>query len=179
MVAWDIQPYARNLDQPASRELIAEAILPATSGWTRERDESGSARLAPLLVPARIPADLAVARLVFFGGLTLFYAPHRFAIWSEVTPALWQPIWLFDRFDIPVFSTPIVLTLEIIWKLSLLTSAIGLMTTASIATSAVLGTYLLGLPHNFGQTYHFDAVLVLAFWILASRVRATPGRSTR
>ncbi len=32
MVAWDIQPYARNLDQPASRELIAEAILPATSG---------------------------------------------------------------------------------------------------------------------------------------------------
>ena len=113
------------------------------------------------------PADLAVARLVFFGGLTLFYAPHRFAIWSEVTPALWQPIWLFDRFDIPVFSTPIVLTLEIIWKLSLLTSAIGLMTTASIATSAVLGTYLLGLPHNFGQTYHFDAVLVLAFWILA------------
>jgi len=26
---------------------------------------------------------------------------------------------------------------------------------------------LLGLGHNFGQTYHVDAILVLAFWILA------------
>jgi hypothetical protein len=30
-----------------------------------------------------------------------------------------------------------------------------------------LGVYLLGLPHNFGQTYHFDALLVLAMGILA------------
>jgi glycosyltransferase involved in cell wall biosynthesis len=113
------------------------------------------------------PDDLAVARLVFFGGLALFYAGQHFAVWSDVTPALWQPIWLLDRLNIPVFSAPIVFTLEIIWKLSLATSAIGLMTPVSIATAAVLGTYLLGLPHNFGQTYHFDAVLVLAFWILA------------
>ena len=31
MVAWDIQPYASNLDQPKARELIAEATLPASS----------------------------------------------------------------------------------------------------------------------------------------------------
>jgi len=28
VVAWDIQPYARNLDQPRSRQLIGEASLP-------------------------------------------------------------------------------------------------------------------------------------------------------
>ena len=113
------------------------------------------------------PDDLAVARLIFFGGLALFYARQHFAVWSDVTPALWQPIWLFDRLGVPVLSAPIINALEIIWKLSLVTSAIGLLTPVSIATAAVLGTYLLGLPHNFGQTYHFDAVLVLAFWILA------------
>jgi glycosyltransferase involved in cell wall biosynthesis len=111
--------------------------------------------------------DLAVSRMVFFGALAVFYAPQHFAVWSDVTPALWQPIWLFDRFAIPVLPTGIIASIEIVWKLSLVTSAIGLLTPVSIATSAVLGTYLLGLPHNFGQTYHFDAVLVLAFWILA------------
>ena len=113
------------------------------------------------------PDDLAVARLVFFGGLALFYAPQHFAVWSDVTPALWQPIWLFDRFGIPVFSSPVIAAFEIIWKLSLFTSSLGLLTPVSMTTAAVLGTYLLGLPHNFGQTYLFDAVLVLAFWILA------------
>jgi len=113
------------------------------------------------------PDDLAVARLVFFGGLALFYARQHFAIWSDVTPALWQPIWLFDRIGVPVFPAPVIAALETIWKLSLITSSVGLVTPVSITTAAVLGTYLLGLPHNFGQTYHFDAVLVLAFWILA------------
>lgn len=31
MVAWDIQPYARNLDQPKARQLITEATLPASA----------------------------------------------------------------------------------------------------------------------------------------------------
>jgi predicted DCC family thiol-disulfide oxidoreductase YuxK len=112
-------------------------------------------------------ADLAVARLVFFGGLAAFYAPHHFAGWADVTPALWEPIWLFDRFHIPVLPYAVIRILEVTWKLSLFMACIGLLTPVSIFTSAVLGTYLLGLPHNFGQTYHFDAVLVLAFWILA------------
>jgi predicted DCC family thiol-disulfide oxidoreductase YuxK len=30
-----------------------------------------------------------------------------------------------------------------------------------------LGLYLLGLPHNFGQTYHFDAAILFAFGVLA------------
>jgi hypothetical protein len=36
-----------------------------------------------------------------------------------------------------------------------------------MTVAAVLGTYLLGLPHNFGQTYHFDALLVIALGVLA------------
>jgi hypothetical protein len=33
--------------------------------------------------------------------------------------------------------------------------------------AAVLGLYLLGLPHNFGQTFHFDALLALTCVVLA------------
>ena len=111
--------------------------------------------------------DLAVARLLFFLGLTLFYLPHDFSGWGDVSPALIQPIWLFDRFHVPVLGVGGLQVVQWVWKLSLACACIGLYTRTSIACAAVLGTYLLGLGHNFGQTYHFDAILVIAFWILA------------
>ena len=113
------------------------------------------------------PTNLGVARCLFFLGLTAFYLPHDFSGWGTVTPVLFQPIWLFDRFGIPVFGGDVLRVVQAIWKISLFCSAIGLMTRASLIVAAVLGTYLLGLGHNFGQTYHFDAILVIAFWILA------------
>ena len=113
------------------------------------------------------PTNLGVARCLFFLGLALFYFPHDFSGWGSVSPALFQPIWLFDSFRIPVLSEDLLRIVQITWKAALLSSAIGFMTRPSMAISAILGTYLLGLGHNFGQTYHFDAILVLAFWILA------------
>ena len=113
------------------------------------------------------PTNLGVSRFMFFLGLTLFYIPHDFAGWGDVTPALFQPIWLFQRFGLPVFSHGTLDVIQVTWKLSLFLACIGLFTRVSTFVAAVLGTYLLGLGHNFGQTYHFDAILVLAFWILA------------
>jgi hypothetical protein len=111
--------------------------------------------------------DLGVARLLFFGLLALFYLPYDFSGWGDVSRAYWQPLWLFERFRLPLFSAETLRTMQVVWKLALACAAIGLLTRTSIAIVAVLGTYLLGLGHNFGQTYHFDALLVLAFWILA------------
>lgn len=111
--------------------------------------------------------NLGVSRLLFFACLAAFYAPHDFSIWGSVSPTLFQPIWLFDRFGIPVFSPDAIQAMQIAWKSALVLSAIGLFTRPAMVVAAVLGTYLLGLPHNFGQIYHFDALLVLAFWILA------------
>src|SRR4051812_18495132 len=113
------------------------------------------------------PTNLGVARCLFFLGLTLFYLPHDFTGWGSVSSALFQPIWLFDRFRIPVFTEDVLRVVQVTWKAALFCSAIGFMTRPSLVVSAILGTYLLGLGHNFGQTYHFDAILVLAFWILA------------
>jgi predicted DCC family thiol-disulfide oxidoreductase YuxK len=113
------------------------------------------------------PTNLGVARCLFFLGLTLFYLPHDFSGWGSVSSALFQPIWLFDRFRIPVFGEDVLRVVQVTWKAALFCSAIGFMTRPSLIVSAILGTYLLALGHNFGQTYHFDAILVLAFWILA------------
>ena len=113
------------------------------------------------------PTNLAVARVLFFGLLAAFYIPHDFSIWGSVSPAFLQPIWLFETFRVPVLSPAMLEVAETVWKLALVLSCLGLFSRVSMAAAAVLGTYLLGLPHNFGQTYHFDAVLVLAFWILA------------
>ena len=50
------------------------------------------------------PTNLAIARVIFFGGLTLFYLPYDFTGWADVTASLWQPIWLFERLHVPVLS---------------------------------------------------------------------------
>ncbi|MEO8521399.1 MAG: DCC1-like thiol-disulfide oxidoreductase family protein [Acidobacteriota bacterium] len=113
------------------------------------------------------PTCLGVSRLLFFLPLAAFYIPHDFSAWASVSPDFYQPIWLFDRFRIPVFGPAVLVVLQIGWKLSLVLACLGLFTRVSTGAVAVFGTYLLGLPHNFGQVYHFDAVLVLAFWILA------------
>src|SRR5262249_7836740 len=57
--------------------------------------------------------------------------------------------------------------LQLGWRAALLCSAIGLGAAVSQWVAFALGFYLLGLPHNFGHTFHFDALLVLAMGILA------------
>jgi hypothetical protein len=113
------------------------------------------------------PTNLAVSRIVVYGPLAIFYLLHDFSAWGDVSSALYQPIWLFRTLHLPVFSTSVLVVMQAIWKLSLFMAAIGFLTTASCLTSAVLGLYLLGLPHNFGQIYHFDAAIVFTFGVLA------------
>jgi hypothetical protein len=57
--------------------------------------------------------------------------------------------------------------LQALWRAALALSAVGFFTRASMTVSAALGFYLLGLPHNFGHTFHFDAALVIACGVLA------------
>ena len=110
---------------------------------------------------------LGVSRFLFFLGLFLFYLPHDFSGWGDVSPSLRQPIWLFERFGVPFLGPGALVVVQTVWKLSLFMSCIGLFSGASMFVAAAFGTYLLGLGHNFGQIYHFDAILVFAFWILA------------
>jgi predicted DCC family thiol-disulfide oxidoreductase YuxK len=111
--------------------------------------------------PSR-PADLGVCRLLFFAGLFFFYLPMNFAAWGGVSRAFWMPLPIFAWLHLGPAPSAILEWLSIAWRFALALSAIGLFTRVSMVVAAALGFYLLGLPHNFGHVYHFDALLVLA-----------------
>jgi uncharacterized membrane protein YphA (DoxX/SURF4 family) len=84
-----------------------------------------------------------------------------------VSHAFWQPVWLVSVFGI---GPPTVTTLQIvqaIWWSSLALAGIGLWTRWSTLVAFIAGSYLLAIPHSFGQTYHFDALVVFILLILA------------
>jgi vitamin K-dependent gamma-carboxylase-like protein len=113
------------------------------------------------------PTNLGVSRLLFFGCVVAFYAREDFSAWGSVSDAFWLPMPLFTTLHLKPFAPEVLRALQDIWRVALALSAVGLLTRLSMLTSFVLGIYLFGLPHNFGQTYHFDALLVLAMGVLA------------
>jgi hypothetical protein len=113
------------------------------------------------------PLNLGVCRLLWFGFLFCFYAETDFSGWGDVDGVFWVPISLYQRFNRPPFSRESLAVLQMIWRVSLLLSCVGLWTRASTAIAASLGTILLGLPHCFGKVNHSDAVVPLTMLILA------------
>jgi hypothetical protein len=113
------------------------------------------------------PINLGVSRLVFFAGLLVFYSQENFSAWGDVSKAFWMPLPLFSALHVGPLSTGELEALQMFWRAALFFSSIGLFTRASMWLAAVVGAYLLGLPHNFGQTFHFDALLVLTCFVLA------------
>src|SRR4051812_17291546 len=114
-----------------------------------------------------LPADLGLSRALFFGGLLLIYAGTDFSAWGHVSPAFWMPLPLFDALNLRPLGRDGLAIVQVVWRLALLTSAVGLQTRVSMWVAFVLGFYLLGLPHNFGHTFHFDATIVIAMGVLA------------
>jgi hypothetical protein len=127
----------------------------ATDTWNRFWFEPGPA------------ARLGLARAVFCLVAFFFYLSRDFSEWASATPVFWMPIWAFEKLHVPVLTAESLVVVQVIWKMALAMSGLGLFTRASTFTAALLGIYLLGLPHNFGATQHYDTLVVFALWILA------------
>ncbi|MFZ5897498.1 MAG: hypothetical protein ACOY0T_40995 [Myxococcota bacterium] len=112
------------------------------------------------------PDNLGLCRLLFYGLIFLLYLDTSWSEWSEVSRVFWEPISLFKHLRLPVFSAGTLTVLGLLWKVSLLASALGVLTRLSTTVAFGIGTYLLGLPHNFSKTHHFDAMLVLVLGLL-------------
>ena len=113
------------------------------------------------------PEGIGAARVVFFGGLFGLSFFRDFRGWSEVSGTFWTPTPLFNRLGLPVFSLGTIGFLQDVWRVALALSAIGLFTRVSVWASLISETYLLGLPNNFGQIEHEDAIVILATIVLA------------
>jgi hypothetical protein len=113
------------------------------------------------------PVDLGVSRVLFYSGLLLVYLSTDFSEWGGVSPAFWMPIPIFEVLGLKPLPAAGLGVVELLWRISLVTSAVGLRTRLSMWVAFLFGFYLLGLPHNFGHTFHFDATLVIALGVLA------------
>jgi hypothetical protein len=113
------------------------------------------------------PANLGLCRCLFFSALCVCYWNQDFSAWGDVSLAFWFPMTLFTRLRLLPFTVPALSLMTEVWKVSLAFAAVGLATRVATPVAFLLGTYLLGLPHNFGKMHHFDAMLVLVLGILA------------
>ena len=120
-------------------------------------------------------AKLGLARGIFFLTAFCFYVFRDFSEWATAAP-FWLPMWTFETLRVPVLPVGWLVALQTIWKIALLLSGFGLATRMSTIAAAILGTYLLGLPHNFGATQHYDTLVVFALWVMAF-ARAGDARS--
>lgn len=112
------------------------------------------------------PVTLGICRILFFGAFFLFYLPADFGAWAKVSPVFWMPTPLFGFMEAP--QDPAVLRLlQVAWKAALFLACLGCLTRVSVWISFAGAFYLLGLPHCFGKTHHFDAVVVLIMGVLA------------
>lgn len=116
--------------------------------------------------PARA-TDLGTARVLFF-GITLVAALRlHLADWGAVPHLFWMPTPLFQALRLQPESTTVLGAVDLVWKGSLLLSAIGLFSRWSMPLAAISGFYALGLPQNFGKVHHSDTLLVLMLFVFA------------
>jgi hypothetical protein len=111
--------------------------------------------------------QLALVRLVGYGLLFAIYLPLDDRGWTQVSSVFWMPISAFHILSGPPRNAAMIGVLQILWKTSLLTSAIGFVSRVSMVTAAALGFFLLGLPNCFGKIHHLDGFPVLLLSILA------------
>jgi predicted DCC family thiol-disulfide oxidoreductase YuxK/uncharacterized membrane protein YphA (DoxX/SURF4 family) len=111
--------------------------------------------------------NLAICRILFFGAMFLFYLPQDYAPFGAVSKVFFYPIWFFDRLDLPVLSPRTLDILEVAWLTALALSCVGLFTRLATFASLVLAVYILGLPNNFGSTYHYDTLIILVLATMA------------
>ena len=111
--------------------------------------------------------QLALVRVVSYGLLFAIYLPLDDRGWTQVSPVFWVPISAFHFLSGPPRNAVLIGVLQILWKTSLLTSAIGFLSRLSMAAAAALGFFLLGLPNCFGKIHHLDGFPVLLLGILA------------
>jgi hypothetical protein len=57
--------------------------------------------------------------------------------------------------------------MQAVWKISLITSLLGLCTRMSTAVACVLGVYLVGIPYNLGKINHDTAVACISLAVMA------------
>lgn len=120
------------------------------------------------------PQELGYCRVVFYLWLFLFYLPlmdtygsQNVSAFADVGDVFRQPIFPFGLLGEWVVPHPWIDLLVAMWKVSLLLSCVGLFTRTSMWGAFLLGSYVIGLPFNYGTMTHTGGTLVIGLGIMA------------
>jgi hypothetical protein len=161
-VSWALRPGLQGSEPPAD----ANPDRPGDRGRRRGWAMNLRANWHRYWFTPETAEQLALVRVVSYGLLFAIYLPLDDRGWTQVSPVFWMPISLFHLSG-PPRDAALIGVLQILWKASLLTSAIGFVSRLSMVTAAALGYFLLGLPNCFGKIHHLDGFPVLLLCILA------------
>jgi O-antigen/teichoic acid export membrane protein len=120
----------------------------------------------PYLFQPQGPGTLGFLRLFFFSYLFWLYVGVDHSGWADLSSLFWTTWSEFDLLGIPPLAKPLLRIVDLTWKASLVAAAIGLWTRHSMTVSLLLGTYLMGMPHNFSKIGHYQGLLLLAMLVL-------------
>ena len=109
---------------------------------------------------------LGMYRCAFFALSFYLFQSWEFARYAGAEPVLWYPVSFFVFLPQPA-SPETLEVLAMVWKASLVTSALGFLTRLSTMIAFLLGAYLIGLTHCYGLMRHSDAAFVVGLGILA------------
>ena len=110
--------------------------------------------------------NLAVCRILSYGGLLLLHVGVDYGAWAAAADVFWMPLGTFEQLGLDRLSPSVVGWMSLAWKISLATACLGLFTRVSAVVAFVLGFYLLGLLHSMGDLSHGDAAAVIILGVL-------------
>jgi hypothetical protein len=111
--------------------------------------------------------DLGLLRILSCALLFVKVFIYDISDLGNVRSVFFTPIVPFAVLHVPLLSAPTITVMQVVWKLALALAAAGLCTRWSTGLAALLGTYLLALPNNFGKISHYDNLIVLMLVVLA------------
>ena len=113
------------------------------------------------------PLALGICRLLFYGAMLYLPGQVDFTLCSKLGRIFWAPGYLDALQGTAPPSASVLMVLQVLWRISLVTSLLGWRTRLSTSVACLLGFYLLSLPFGFGRVYHETAAPAIALAVMA------------
>lgn len=111
-------------------------------------------------------SDLEVCRILFYLLIWIFFSSSTVVHYTPGLDSLYDPVAFHKWFSLPI-PGPWIFSLEKVWHVFLLFSALGFLTRFSTLMSFILGFYILGIPWQLGRTSHKTQIIITCMGILA------------
>lgn len=111
--------------------------------------------------------DLAVCRALLFGALFVQVLRRDFAAFAQVAPEAWNPVGPFALGLFPRLTHGQIVAVEVVYKIALALSAIGLFARFAMPAAFLCATWLLAWTHSWQKIHLTEQLLVFVLAVLA------------